>query len=59
MGIEDAIRDATSASRDRSAAFDQQLRTNQQFSTKMQDAGVVPRKRGFTIPLMERIVVRA
>lgn len=59
MGIEDAIRDATSASRARSATFDQQLRTNQQFSTKMQDAGVVPRKRGFTIPLMERIVVRA
>lgn len=59
MAIEDAIKQAIDPSRDRAAAFDEQLRNNRQFSSKMQEAGVIQVKRGFTIPLMERIVVQA
>ena len=58
MSIEDAVKEATNAKRGRAAAFDEQLRTNRQFSTRMEEAGVVPKKRGFTIPLMERIAVQ-
>lgn len=40
---------------DRDAGFTEQLKVNRQFHSRMERAGVVTKRQGFTIPLMERI----
>lgn len=55
MGIEKAVETATARSQ-RNSSFEAQLSANREFSARMEKAGVVPKRQGFTIPLMERIV---
>lgn len=55
MSIEIALKEAEKAGTGRSAGFQQQLAANRQFADRMQQAGVVTVKQGFTIPLMQRI----
>ena len=55
MGIEEAIKAAT-MNPPRERGFEGQLAANREFSARMERAGVVPKREGFTIPLMERIV---
>lgn len=53
MPIDDAVRKAVREPR--SGQFATQLKSNRDFQARMEKAGVVTRKQGFTIPLMERI----
>jgi hypothetical protein len=53
--IEDAVKQALKA-KPRNGDFANQLEKNREFHGRMERAGVVTRKQGFTIPLMERIV---
>jgi hypothetical protein len=48
--VKKALKDAT-----REPGFSEQLKRNQNFSERMERAGVVTRKQQFSIPLMERI----
>lgn len=40
---------------EKTQAFDEQLAQYEAFRKRMEEAGVTPAKRDFTIPLMERI----
>ena len=55
MKIDTAVKKALKP-RDRGRDFQTQLKSNQEFQRRMEQAGVITRKQGFTIPLMERIV---
>jgi hypothetical protein len=55
MKIDQAVKKALKR-QDRGCDFHTQLKSNQDFQRRMEQAGVVTRKQGFTIPLMERIV---
>lgn len=55
MTIDAAVKKAL-GTKGREQGFSEQLERNRDFSEKMERAGVVTRKQGFSIPLMERIV---
>lgn len=52
--IEQAIKKALQRET-RKVEFLDQIKKNEEFHDRMERAGVVTRKQGFTIPLMERI----
>ncbi len=54
MPIDDAVKEVT-RNAPRKGKFATQLRSNREFQTRMEKAGVVTRKQAFSIPLMERI----
>ena len=54
MKIDVAVK-ASLKSKDRAGDFGTQLKSNREFQRRMEKAGVITRKQGFTIPLMERI----
>ena len=54
MNIDAAVKKALK-SKGKGADFARQLKSNREFSDRMERAGVVTRKQSFTIPLMERI----
>lgn len=54
MPIDDAVKQAVRKA-PREGQFADQLKWNRDFQNRMERAGVVTRKQGFTIPLMERI----